>query len=101
VPLIVHAFNPVAAGLRHMEEVRKEVSALGLRTNSGREIPRQSFYNMLRNEIYVGWVVSGDLRVKGLHEPLVSQEVSDTVQQVISGMKPDESPTKRHVKIFR
>jgi site-specific DNA recombinase len=95
VPLIVHAFNAVAAGLRPMEDVRKEVNALGLRTSSGRELPRQSFYNMLRNEIYAGWVVSGELRVKGLHEPIVSQEVFDAVQEVLSGKKPDRKPYKK------
>ena len=95
VPVIVHAFNAVAGGLRSMEDVRKEVNALGLRTTSGREIPRQSFYNMLRNEIYAGWVASGDLRVKGLHEPLVSQEVFDAVQEVLSGKKPDRKPYKK------
>jgi site-specific DNA recombinase len=95
VPLIVHAFNAVSAGLRPMEDVRKEVNALGLRTSSGRELPRQSFYNMLRNQIYAGWVVSGDLRVKGLHEPIVSQEVFDSVQEVLSGKKPDRKPYKK------
>jgi hypothetical protein len=82
-PLVAHAFNAVAAALRSMEDVRKEVNALGLRSSSGREIPKQSFYNMMRNELYAGWVVSGDVRVKGLHEPLVSQQVFDAVQEVL------------------
>jgi len=55
-PLIAHAFNAVAAGLRSVEDVRKEVNALGLRSSTGREIPRQSFHIMLRNEIYAGWL---------------------------------------------
>ena len=86
-PLVTHAFNAVAAGLRPMEEVRKEVNLLGLRSASGREIPKQSFYNMMRNELYAGWVVSGDIRVKGLHEPLVTQEVFDAVQELLSTKK--------------
>jgi site-specific DNA recombinase len=93
-PLIVHAFNAVAAGLRSVEDVRKEVSALGLRSIGGREIPRQSFHNLLRNELYAGWVVSGELRVKGLHEPLVNQHVFDAVQEVLTG-KPERKPYQK------
>jgi hypothetical protein len=77
-----------------MEDVRKEVNALGLRSASGREIPRQSFHNMMRNELYAGWVVSGDVRVKGLHESSVTQQVFDAVQEVVTG-KPERKPYKK------
>jgi site-specific DNA recombinase len=93
--LIAHAFNAVAAGLRSIEDVRKECNALGLRSASGREIPRQSFHNMLRNPLYAGWVESGDLRVKGLHEPIVSQEVFDAVQVVLRGKEPEKQPYQK------
>jgi hypothetical protein len=79
----------------YVQDVRKEVNSLGLRSASGREIPRQSFHNMLRNELYAGWVVGGDLRVKGLHEPIVSQQVFDAVQEVLSGEKPERKPYKK------
>ena len=36
---------------------------------------------MFSNPIYAGWVVSGDLKAEGTHEPLVSQELYDRVQQ--------------------
>ena len=94
-PLVTHAFNAVAAGLRPMEEVRKEVNLLGLRSAAGREIPKQSFYNMMRNELYAGWVVSGEIRVKGLHEPLVSQELFDAVQELLTTKK---TPRKTYEK---
>src|SRR5580698_8223416 len=93
-PLVAQAFNAVAAGLRSIEDIRKQMNALGFRSASGREIPSQSFHNMLRNELYAGWVVSGDMRVKGLHEPLVSQQVFDAVQEVLTG-KPERKPFKK------
>jgi site-specific DNA recombinase len=93
-PLVAQAFNAVAAGLRSIEDVRKQMNVLGFRSASGREIPSQSFHNMLRNELYAGWVVSGDVRVKGLHEPLVTQQVFDAVQEVISG-KPEKKPFQK------
>jgi site-specific DNA recombinase len=98
-PLVAQAFNAVAAGLRSIEDVRKQMNALGFRSASGRDIPSQSFHNMLRNELYAGWVVSGDMRVKGLHEPLVSQQVFDAVQNVITG-KDEKKPHQRSREDF-
>ena len=43
VPLIVRSFSAVAAGLRLMEDVRKEVNALGLRSASDVRFPDKAF----------------------------------------------------------
>ena len=75
-PLIPHAFNAIAAGQRSVEDVRKEVTVMGLRSNRGREMPRQSFHHLLRNALHSGWVVSGDVRVKGLHQPRKALEIT-------------------------
>lgn len=40
---------------------------------------------MLTNPIYTGWIVSGDLRVRGTHDPLVSDEVFQSVQERLNG----------------
>jgi hypothetical protein len=40
---------------------------------------------MLRNQIYAGWVVSGENKVKGLHQPLVTQDLFDAVQDALDG----------------
>lgn len=91
-PLIAHAFNAVATGLRSVEDVRKECNAMGLRTPKGHEVARQSFHNLIRNPLYAGWVESGDIRVRGIHEPIVSQEVFDAVQEVIREKNPERKP---------
>lgn len=92
-PLIVHAFQSVAAGLRSVEDIRKECNAMGLRSLKGHEVARQSFHNLLRNELYAGWVsVTGEMRVRGVHEPLISQELFDAVQEVITEKKPERKP---------
>jgi DNA invertase Pin-like site-specific DNA recombinase len=99
--LIVHAFNAVATGLRSVEGIRKEVNALGLRGQSGRGIPRQSFHNMLRNELYTGWVVSGDLRFRVSMNPSSAKMCSTLFRQCSKARSPNGSPTRRCVKTSR
>jgi site-specific DNA recombinase len=94
-PLIAYAFNAVAAGLRSVEDVRKDCNAQGLRTAKGHEVARQSFYNLIRNPLYAGWVESGDVRVRGIHEPIVTQETFDAVQEMIREKNPEKKPYRK------
>jgi DNA invertase Pin-like site-specific DNA recombinase len=80
-PLVREAFEMIASG-RYVttDAVLKVVTAMGLRTKKGRPLSKQTFARMLSNEIYSGWVVSGDIHVKGTHEAIVSEDVFRTVQ---------------------
>ena len=40
---------------------------------------------MLRNPLYMGWLKSVDLLLRGVHPPIVSQELFDAVQGVLTG----------------
>lgn len=51
----------------------------------GDPVPKQTWGKMLANEIYCGWVVSGDLRVQGTHDPLISEKVFKKIQERIGG----------------
>jgi site-specific DNA recombinase len=84
-PLVQKAFELVASGrYATQDEVLKTVTALGLRTKKGQNVSKQTFARMLQNPIYLGWIVSGDVRVRGLHEPLVSEALFEQVQQKIN-----------------
>ena len=48
-------------------------------------LPRQTWHAMLRNTLYAGWVKSGDLVVRGVHPPIVTQQLFDKVQEVLTG----------------
>src|SRR5215469_15907372 len=67
-----------------MDSVLKLVTALGLITRKGRKLTKQSFARMLSNPIYPGWIVSGDIRVRGKHMALISDELFETVQERIN-----------------
>ena len=77
-PLIRKAFELVDE--KDFGHAFKIVRSLGLTTRSGRPIPKQSLSFLLRNEFYSGQIVSKTLRIKGNHEPLVSEELFQRVR---------------------
>src|SRR5262245_12840443 len=70
-PLIRRAFQDFASGRYNKEDVRKNVSALGLKTRRGLPLPAQTFDRMLRNRVYIGQIDVPQYRVstRGDFEP--------------------------------
>lgn len=91
-PLITRAFELVNTRLHKKSDVLRIVTNEGLTTRSGKLVSSQSFDEILRNPIYAGWVWlpsdSDTAPVRGLHEPVVTQELFDRVQAVLAGRKP-------------
>lgn len=79
------AFELVATRNYGLEEVLRRLNLLGLDTRKDRPLTKQTLSRVLRNPIYCGWIVSGENRVKGQHEPLVSQALFDAVQDALDG----------------
>jgi len=88
-PLIKKAFELVASGSYSSDGVLRTVTALGLRTPNNLVLPKQSFSKMLKNPIYAGWVCfpSSSLKCRGNHEPIVSEEMFNAVQDVLAGKR--------------
>jgi site-specific DNA recombinase len=84
-PLVRKGFELMASGNYHADDVLRTITALGLRTERGLMLPRQTWHAMLRNPLYAGWVKSGDLVVRGIHPPIVTQQLFDQVQEVLAG----------------
>jgi hypothetical protein len=95
-PLVRRAYELVATGLRKKVEVLKVLSNEGFTTPKGEPLPAQTLDRMLTNPLYAGWVTlpsdSTLEPVRGLHEPLVTQDTFDRVQAILSGRKPAPSP---------
>jgi site-specific DNA recombinase len=85
-PFVRQAFELMASGRRPTgDAVLKLITSLGLTTKKGRPLSKQSFARMLSNPLYMGWIVSGDERVLGNHDPLVSEELFLGVQNRLNG----------------
>ena len=78
------------------------VTDKGLKTKRGQKLTAQTFDALLRKPIYAGWVYSSSVPepVKGLHAPIVSQELFDAVQRVLSGRKLSSAPKRKHNPAF-
>ena len=83
--LIREAFEIFSTGRYSVEEVRRKINALGLRTYRGNPISAQTFIQVIKNPIYKGRVVS---RINGTDdpgdfEPLVPEELFDRTQAIL------------------
>jgi DNA invertase Pin-like site-specific DNA recombinase len=83
--LVRKAFELTASHSYTLEEVLRRINLLGLTTRQARPLTKQTLSRLLRNQIYAGWVVSGENKVKGLHQPLVTQTLFDDVQDALTG----------------
>jgi site-specific DNA recombinase len=100
--LVREAFELYATGGYTKIQVLKFISDKGLRTKRGQKLSAQTLDAMLRKPIYAGWVYSSGVpaRVKGLHDPIVSQEIFETVQRVLSGRQLIAAPKRKHNPAF-
>lgn len=84
-PLIREAYELVASGrFATTKAVLQMITALGLRSEQGKALTKQTFQRLLTNPVYAGWIVSGDIKAKGNFEPIVPQELFDKVQQKVN-----------------
>ncbi len=49
--------------------------------NGGGKFHKQSIRDILRNEVYLGWIKFKEEKFKGIHEPIVDQVIFDKVQE--------------------
>jgi site-specific DNA recombinase len=86
-PLIRQCFDMVASGAHSSDYVRKLITAAGLRTKKGHKLGKQSFSYTLKNPLYCGLIVHKGKTYKGTFEPLVSEEIWQSAQNVLRGKK--------------
>lgn len=84
-PIVKKAFEEVALNRYPADEIRKKLIAQGFVNPSGSPISRSHFYHILKHELYQGWISKFGERHKGDFEPIVSEELFNQVQHVLSG----------------
>lgn len=87
-PIIKEAFRLYSTGNYSINELRDIVTERGLMTRgtrkwSSRPVTKSNLCRMLQHKIYKGVIEWDGVQSKGQHEPLVSKEVFDRVQEVI------------------
>jgi site-specific DNA recombinase len=74
-PLLRQAYEMIASGQRSSEEVRKLVTAAGLRTKMGRKLAKQTFSFSIKDPVYCGLLVHNGQSYKVSFPALVSEEL--------------------------
>lgn len=84
---VQHLYERYQTGRHSMAELADELNAQGLqpRSKQGKtRFSKASIERIFKNSTYAGWVTRhGERLRKGLHEPLVSDALFDSVQEVI------------------
>jgi site-specific DNA recombinase len=84
-PLVLQLFERYATGQESDRTLAAWLNATGARTARGRQFGKDTVREMLCNAAYAGYV-SGlrdkSRAIKGLHEPIVTHELFDRVQEV-------------------
>jgi DNA invertase Pin-like site-specific DNA recombinase len=84
-PLVLQLFERYATGQESDRTLAAWLNATGARTPRGRQFGKDTVREMLCNAAYAGYV-SGlrdkSRAIKGLHEPIVTDELFDRVQEV-------------------
>jgi len=85
--LVKKSFELYATGMYSIDVLRQEMITKGLK------LSKMPFWTMLRNPIYCGkirikeYAKEPEEIVKGLHEPIISEELFNEVQYILSGKK--------------
>jgi len=86
-PLVLQAFELYGTGRFSLDQLRIEMAARGLRSNSGSPLSLDAISSVLRNPFYVGMIrikTTGE-HFEGKHQTLVPRALFDRVQAILSG----------------
>jgi site-specific DNA recombinase len=98
-PFIRRAFELIHTDRFKQADVLEIINKEGLTTRKGKAVSMQTFQAILRNPIYAGWITMPSDEtfepVRGLHEPIISQELFDRVQEILEGRTPTATPKRK------
>jgi site-specific DNA recombinase len=87
-PVVARLFEWFATGNFSLKTVAKKAYEEGFRfRKSGNKIPIATLHKILRKRIYTGDFDYAGVTYHGSHEPLVSHEVWEQVQEILNGRK--------------
>ena len=97
-PLVRKAFELMVTGNYKKTEVLKIITDAELRTRKGKKLSAQTFEQTLKKPVYCGYISASclDVPVNGLHEPLVTEELFQSVQAAFSGRRRSIAPKRKH-----
>lgn len=84
-PFVVKMFELYASGDYSLSALTDKMYSIGLRSRSGRRITKSRIHVLLTDPFYIGKIRWNDKIFPGKQEPLISEEVFNTVHQILTG----------------
>ncbi len=83
----------ILSGQYSVESSLRQIGEMGLKDKNSKVISRTAAYRLFRSEFYVGnFKFRGEIH-KGIHEPMISKEEFDRVQQMLDGKRKIQTTT--------
>ena len=96
-PLVAKLFEWYAQGNVSLNELRVRAFSAGLlHPRSGRRMTKSEIHRILRNPLYYGDFLWNGKLYRGVHEPIVSKQLFDAVQDVFVGANRPKYTKHRH-----
>ncbi|MHB8174921.1 MAG: recombinase family protein, partial [Nitrospirota bacterium] len=86
-PFIQTVFELYASGNYNLRELTKLIYEKGLRSKAGKKVDKTGILRILHNPFYYGVMMSHGVSYQGKHESLVSKELFDQANDVLSGKR--------------
>ncbi|MCH8160636.1 MAG: recombinase family protein, partial [Chloroflexi bacterium] len=102
-PLVRRCFELAATGDFTLRQICEQMTDAGFRTREGKRLLPKKLVDMLRNEFYIGIVASPtfEVHVKGVHEPLISEDLFQRVQVALAVRGRGPKRPKRRDRLFQ
>jgi hypothetical protein len=96
--LVRNAFELYATGPYTFDQITEAVNALGLTSRDDTPLSRSQYHRMFQNPIYYGVIRYKEENYEASHEPLITKELFDRVQQAMERKsKPKTSKLKPYL----
>ncbi len=83
-PIVKKLFEYYGTGRTNVSGLEKLAIELGLRyRNNPKPLSRSAIYAMLRNPVYYGLIRWADQKAMGKHDPLITKDLFDRVQEIL------------------
>jgi site-specific DNA recombinase len=95
-PLVQLAFELYGTGEFTQEHLLEELRSRGLTNKAGRPLTLTGLAWLLSNKLYMGVVSWNGIETQGSHEPLVTPELFDRVQDLMAARGPKGARERQH-----
>ncbi len=100
-PLVIKVFELYNTGNHSLKSLREEMLKMGLTNTLGKPVSRNNLHSILKNPFYCGKILwKGEIYNNTKHEPLISEELFDSVQEKLLRKK-DAPQFKKHNPVFK